>query len=66
MQGKYYIGMGIILLIDIIIYSIYPAINTVQPEFLGLTAFYWIQTILLIVTSALYLIISYIFRGESK
>ncbi|ARM76081.1 hypothetical protein [Acidianus manzaensis] len=66
MDGKFYIGLAIILVVDIVIYSIYPLINAVEPEFLGLTAFYWIQTVLLIVTSALYLLISYIFRGDSK
>ncbi|BDC19442.1 hypothetical protein [Acidianus sp. HS-5] len=66
MKKGFYLSLGIVLLIDIIIYSIYPLFNNVQPVLLGLTEFYWLQIALLIVTSLLYFAIGYVFKGENS
>lgn len=65
MKRGYYLAMGVFLLIDIIIFSLYPLFNNAEPRLFGLTEFYWVQIILLIITSLIYFTISYAFRGEN-
>ncbi|AWR96186.1 DUF3311 domain-containing protein [Acidianus sulfidivorans JP7] len=59
MKSKFYVAILIALIVDIILYSIYPVFNKVSPELLGLPFFYWYQTIMLAVTSAIFFGISY-------
>ncbi|MUM64321.1 hypothetical protein D1867_03440 [Acidianus infernus] len=66
MKKGFYLSLGIVLLLDIIIYSLYPLFNNVQPTLFGLTEFYWVQIVLLIVTSLLYFAVGYVFRGEKS
>jgi hypothetical protein len=63
-MNKFYVTLGIVLLIDIIIYSVYPLFNKTTPELLGIPFFYWYQTILLVITSLAFLGVSLI--KESK
>ncbi|AWR94106.1 DUF3311 domain-containing protein [Acidianus brierleyi] len=63
-MNKFYLTLGIVLLIDIIIYSLYPLFNKITPELFGIPFFYWYQTILLVITSLAFLGVSFI--KESK
>ncbi|QKQ99190.1 hypothetical protein GWK48_01175 [Metallosphaera tengchongensis] len=53
-MGKFYLAMGVVLLIDIILYSIYPLFNNSSPSIGGLTNFYSYQIILLFVSTILF------------
>nr|AKI85264.1 hypothetical protein [uncultured organism] len=59
-MNKFYPTLGIVLLIDIIMYSIYPIFNKTTPELFGIPFFYWYQTILLVITSLAFLGASFI------
>ncbi len=65
-MNAYYVAMGFAFLIDIILYSIYPVFNKVQPELLGLPFFYWYQILLLVITTVLMVGASAIKNGEVK
>ncbi|ARM74743.1 DUF3311 domain-containing protein [Acidianus manzaensis] len=59
MRTKFYVAVFIALIVDIVLYSIFPLFNKVSPELLGLPFFYWYQTVMLVVTSAIFFGISY-------
>jgi len=59
----FYVVTLIVLLIDIIIYSIYPVFNSATETVGGLTIFYFYQMILLIVSSAMFVAVSLIFKN---
>lgn len=58
----FYVVTLIVLLIDIIIYSIYPVFNSATETVGGLTIFYFYQIILLIVSSIMFAAVSLIFK----
>lgn len=60
----FYVVTLIVLLIDIIIYSIYPVFNSATETVGGLTIFYFYQIILLIVSSIMYVAVSLIFKNR--
>lgn len=60
----FYVVTLIVLLIDIIIYSIYPVFNSATETVGGLTIFYFYQMILLIVSSIMFVTISLIFKNR--
>jgi hypothetical protein len=59
----FYVVTLIVLLIDIIIYSIYPVFNSATETVGGLTIFYFYQMILLIVSSIMFVAVSLIFKN---
>lgn len=59
---KFYVATLIVLLIDIILYSIYPVFNSATETVGGLTIFYFYQIILLIVSSIMFVTVSLIFK----
>jgi hypothetical protein len=59
----FYVVTLIVLLIDIIIYSIYPVFNSATETVGGLTIFYFYQIILLIVSSIMFVAVSLIFKN---
>ncbi|MFP3347643.1 MAG: hypothetical protein RXR17_09475 [Sulfolobaceae archaeon] len=60
----FYVVTLIVLLIDIIIYSIYPVFNSATETVGGLTIFYFYQMILLIVSSIMFVAVSLIFKNR--
>ncbi|WP_236752502.1 DUF3311 domain-containing protein [Acidianus sp. HS-5] len=64
MASKFYPAIFIILLVDIVLYSIFPVFNRVTPCLLGVPFFYWYQTIMLAVSSLMFFVVGYIFREE--
>ncbi len=60
----FYVVTLIVLLIDIIIYSIYPVFNSATETVGGLTIFYFYQIILLIVSSIMFVAVSLIFKNR--
>lgn len=60
----FYVVTLIVLLIDIIIYSIYPVFNSATETVGGLTIFYFYQMILLIVSSIMFVTVSLIFKNR--
>ena len=48
--------VAILLLVPMLVFAITPIYNFKGPELLGLTFFYWFETVWLVVTSILYLI----------
>jgi len=60
----FYVVTLIVLLIDIIIYSIYPVFNSATETVGGLTIFYFYQIILLIVSSIMFAAVSLIFKNR--
>jgi hypothetical protein len=62
MKTKFYLALFIVLIIDIILYSIFPFFNKVTPELFGLPFFYWYQTILLVISSLMFLGITLVFK----
>ncbi|BFI74963.1 hypothetical protein [Sulfurisphaera ohwakuensis] len=56
MKQKYYIAVLIALLLDIILYSVFPLYNVVTPSIGGLPFFYVYQIIMLAVTTLIYLV----------
>ncbi len=61
-KTKFYLAMFITLIVDIILYSIFPFFNTISPELFGLPFFYWYQTILLVISSLMFLGITLVFK----
>jgi len=59
-MNKYYIAIFIALIVDIILYSIFPVFNKIEPTLGGLPFFYVYQTIMLVVTTIIYLIVAFI------
>ncbi|QGR20382.1 hypothetical protein [Stygiolobus azoricus] len=59
---KFYVATLIVLLIDIILYSIYPVFNSATETVGGLTIFYFYQIILLIVSSIMFVTVSLLFK----
>jgi hypothetical protein len=59
----FYVVTLIVLLIDIIIYSIYPVFNSATETVGGLTIFYFYQMILLVVSSIMFVAVSLIFKN---
>ena len=59
-MNKYYIATFLALIIDIILYSIFPVFNKIEPTLDGLPFFYVYQTIMLVVTTIIYLIVALI------
>ncbi|BAK54360.1 hypothetical protein [Sulfurisphaera tokodaii] len=60
MKQKYYIAVLVALLLDIILYSIFPVYNIATPSIGGLPFFYVYQIIMLAVTTIIYLIVAFI------
>ncbi|MFP3189641.1 MAG: hypothetical protein RXR07_11600 [Sulfolobaceae archaeon] len=60
----FYVVTLIVLLIDIVIYSIYPVFNSATETVGGLTIFYFYQIILLIVSSIMFVAVSLIFKNR--
>ncbi|BCU68958.1 hypothetical protein [Stygiolobus caldivivus] len=58
----FYIIALIVLLIDIIIYSIYPVFNSAAQTVGGLTIFYFYQIVLLVVSSVMFVAVSLAFK----
>ncbi len=54
--NKYYIGILVMFVIDIILYAALPLFNKVSPTIGGLPFFYTYQIIMLVVSSVLFLI----------
>jgi len=50
-KAKFYLASFITLIVDIILYSVFPFFNRIYPELFGLPLFYRYQTILLVVSS---------------
>ncbi|AWR93245.1 DUF3311 domain-containing protein [Acidianus brierleyi] len=61
-KTKFYLALFITLIVDIILYSVFPFFNRIYPELFGLPLFYWYQTILLVVSSLMFLGITLIFK----
>jgi len=59
-MNKYYIAMFIALIVDIILYSIFPVFNKIEPSLGGLPFFYVYQIVMLVVTTIIYLIVAFI------
>ncbi len=47
--------VAILLLVPMLVFAITPIYNFKGPELLGLTFFYWFETLWLVVTSIMYL-----------
>ena len=47
--------VAILLLVPMLVFAITPIYNLKGPELLGLTFFYWFETVWLLVTSIMYL-----------
>lgn len=60
MKQKYYLAIFIALLVDIVLYSLFPVYNTATASLGGLPFFYVYQIIMLIVTTAIYLVAAFI------
>ncbi|QIW23500.1 DUF3311 domain-containing protein [Sulfolobus sp. S-194] len=60
MKQKYYIAVFIALILDIVLYSIFPVYNITTPSIGGLPFFYVYQIIMLAVTAIIYLIVAFI------
>lgn len=60
MNNRYYIAIFLALILDIILYSVFPVFNTVYPQVAGLPFFYVYQIIMLVITSIIFLIVSMI------
>ena len=59
-MNKYYLAIFLALVVDIILYSVFPIFNNKEPTLDGLPFFYIYQTIMLAVTTLIYLIVAYI------
>lgn len=64
--SSFYIAMFITLIVDIILYSIYPVINKQEPTLGGLTFFYWYQIVMLGVSSVLFFGVAYATKRGGK
>ncbi|BBG22888.1 DUF3311 domain-containing protein [Sulfuracidifex tepidarius] len=62
--NKYYVGILVMFIIDIILYAVLPVFDKVSPAIGGLPFFYTYQTIMLVVSSILFLIPS--LAGDKK
>ncbi|MBB5252769.1 hypothetical protein [Sulfurisphaera ohwakuensis] len=60
MKQKYYIAVFIALILDIVLYSVFPVYNIATPSIGGLPFFYVYQIIMLAVTAVIYLIVAFI------
>ena len=51
---------GVLILIPFVIYMILPLYNFSSPELLGFPFFYWFQTVMLVVSAALFAAAAYL------
>ncbi|MDT7901370.1 MAG: DUF3311 domain-containing protein [Acidianus sp.] len=63
-KSMFYIAIFIALIVDIILYSLFPLFNRVTPCLFGVPFFYWYQTIMLAVSSLMFFTIAYVFKEE--
>ncbi|MFP3202281.1 MAG: hypothetical protein RXR43_08580 [Sulfolobus sp.] len=63
-ETLFYIAAFVALVVDIILYSIYPVFNSSATSIGGLTVFYVYQLIMLVVSSILFLAVSLIFMSR--
>ena len=59
----YYWAIFLATIVDIILYSIFPIFNRVEPTVGGLPFFYTYQIIMLAVTTVIYLIVALFVKG---
>ncbi|BDB98173.1 MAG: DUF3311 domain-containing protein [Saccharolobus sp.] len=57
MAGRFYIVVGIVTLIFIILYSLLPFYSKPNPTLFGLPLFYWYQIILMPIGALVFFII---------
>ncbi|MEJ2776462.1 hypothetical protein WIW90_09630 [Sulfolobaceae archaeon RB850M] len=63
-ETLFYIAAFVALVVDIILYSIYPVFNSSVTSIGGLPVFYVYQLIMLVVSSILFLAVSLIFMSR--
>ncbi|MFP3260454.1 MAG: hypothetical protein RXQ22_06135 [Sulfolobus sp.] len=63
-ETLFYIAAFVALVVDIILYSIYPVFNSSATSVGGLPVFYVYQLIMLVVSSILFLAVSLIFMSR--
>ncbi|MFP3064946.1 MAG: hypothetical protein RXR59_05350 [Sulfolobus sp.] len=63
-ETLFYIAAFVALVLDIILYSIYPVFNSSATSIGGLQVFYVYQLIMLVVSSILFLAVSLIFMSR--
>ena len=64
MASRFYLAIFLALLVDIVLYSIFPLFNRVTPCLLGIPFFYWYQTVMLAVSSVMFFVVGYVFKEE--
>ncbi|AOL15491.1 hypothetical protein BFU36_00665 [Sulfolobus sp. A20] len=57
MARKYYITVGVLALVFIILYSLLPIYSKDSPTLLGLPLFYWYQMILMPIGAIVFFIV---------
>lgn len=64
MSNHYYVAMFIGAIIILIVYSLFPLYNKVNPQLLGLPFFYWYQIVMLGFSTIISLVIVLLIKEE--
>ncbi|BFH73824.1 DUF3311 domain-containing protein [Sulfurisphaera javensis] len=66
MNSAYYIAMLIVVIIILILYSLFPLYDKVNPTIAGLPMFYWYQILMLGVTTVISFLVAYFVKEEGE